>query len=107
MLRAIVLLAGVCVWLLTERHSLTQQKTLLEEKVAAGQRQKTVLDGKIADLEARFQQLAQTPHEKKTWLQERIQQRGSLLESGPQPVYPTQAYPYSTRPATPGSRIIR
>jgi hypothetical protein len=127
----ILVLLGFTVWLAVERRNLSDRNAQLEAKLGSATRQKDdalrklpALEDRIAAFESKTSELAArvaqsnaapppTPPpvppppapvpEKKTWLQERIE-NGNSLEAPPRPAYDR---PYNPRPATPGSRIIR
>jgi FtsZ-binding cell division protein ZapB len=89
----IVLLIGVCVWLIVDRHGLTQKVAVLEERLSTTEKQRDELKRRL--------QIVSEPQ--KNWLQERIEQNGRSLEVPPSRVFS----PGGNRPPTSNSRIIR
>src|SRR5688572_33449445 len=83
MFKSIVLLGVACVWLLAERHSLSEKMTTIEGKVETMRRQKSDLDAKVAVMEGRAvaktsERPTTTTVPPKSWLQDQIENHASL-----------------------------
>jgi hypothetical protein len=76
MIKATVLLVIACAWLFTDRHSLNDKMTSIDERVQTMRRQNTNLEAKLAALEnqGRTGTVSTVPTvTPKTWLQDRIE----------------------------------
>jgi hypothetical protein len=73
----LVILAGLCVWLLAERHRLSEGVAGMEPRLKALEKENERLLKRIAGLTAPAPAL---PGVRKTWIQERIEQSSNALD---------------------------
>ena len=77
----LVILIGLCVWLLAERQKLSDGVGGMESRLSTMEKEKDQLQVRLVGLKAQFTQPAAAPAPvKRNWLQERIEQNPTSLD---------------------------